>query len=140
MKNFYIEKYKIIQIISEKEILVNYGYNDGAEEGDSLEIIEVGPEVKYNDISYGAFDLIKAEIEVVEVFDRFSLCKSFTRKNSPFASNLSAIGNPFGELLSPKIIENELNINTNQINKLKKPNNKVISLGDIVKFKFSDEN
>lgn len=140
MKSFYVEKYKIIHIISDKEILIDYGYINGSKEGDKLEIIEIGPEVKYNNVSYGTFDLIKANIEVVEVFEKFSLCKSFTKKNSPFAANLVAIGNPFGELLSSQLIENYLEVNKEQINKLEKPVNKIISLGDVVKIKLFDEN
>ena len=41
------DTYKIIAIENENTVLINYGLNDGAKEGDVLRIIEPGEDLNY---------------------------------------------------------------------------------------------
>ena len=69
--------YNVIRFLDSYSVLINYGRNDGAKVGQNVQIIEVGPTVEDTNsgLDLGSFDYVKAELQITEVFDRFSLCK-----------------------------------------------------------------
>ena len=53
-----IRKHKVIAILDKKRILIDYGRNNKASKRDFIRVIEVGPEIKYDDRVYGTLDKI----------------------------------------------------------------------------------
>ncbi|WP_322622226.1 hypothetical protein [Aedoeadaptatus coxii] len=84
-------QYTVIKILSETEILVNYGAHEGAKNGDKLRIIVKGPEVTYNNKSFGTLDRIKECIEVTTIYEQFSICKKIIYTRQSILSPLAAI-------------------------------------------------
>ena len=59
------EYYRVIEIIDEYSILINYGSLNGASKGDEVRIIAIGPEVidPISKSSLGTLDKVKAELQ-----------------------------------------------------------------------------
>jgi hypothetical protein len=75
MKKDY-ENYKVIDIINKFNIIINYGSNDGAFEGQEIRISTVGDEIfDLDGKSLGNIEIIKDELEIDRVYDNFSICK-----------------------------------------------------------------
>lgn len=121
-------KYKVIQIIDDYSVLINYGRNNGAIIDTQVQIIEIGPDIKDPDTDkvLGTFDHIKANLTITEVYDNFSLCqKKKTRAVVSFVNPLTDFNN--------LIVENvKLNVDPKQISNIKRPDNDVIQVGDTV--------
>lgn len=120
--------YNVIRILDSYSVLINYGRNDGAKVGQNVQIIEVGPTVKDTNsgLDLGSFDYVKAELQITEVFDRFSLCKKQEEVVIPTFVNPLA---PNTKIMTEK----KLNVNEEQIQALERPVNNTINLGDSVK-------
>lgn len=70
------EDYKVINIINKFNIIINYGSNDGAFEGQEIRISTVGDEIfDLDGKSLGNIEIIKDELEITKVYDNFSICK-----------------------------------------------------------------
>ena len=70
------EDYKVIDIINKFNIIINYGSNDGAFEGQEIRISTVGDEIfDLDGKSLGNIEIIKDELEITKVYDIFSICK-----------------------------------------------------------------
>ena len=71
-------KFKVVKIVDEYLIVINYGLRNHASEGDILEIINIGEEVIDPDTSesLGTLDMIKGRVKVKNVYDYMSLCIS----------------------------------------------------------------
>ena len=70
------EDYKVIDIINKFNIIINYGSNDGAFEGQEIRISTVGDEIfDLDGKSLGNIEIIKDELEITKVYDNFSICK-----------------------------------------------------------------
>ena len=68
--------YKVIDIINKFNIIINYGLNDGAFEGQEVRISTIGDEIfDLDGKSLGNIEIIKDELEIDRVYDNFSLCK-----------------------------------------------------------------
>lgn len=115
-------QYKVIEIINPKEILVSYGYENGAEKGDRLRIIEKGEPVVIDNKDYGTYDAVKAEITVDIAYEQFSLCRSAAAFN--FA--------PLSELLAATTSSQILNMDTSNLSNRKLPAITPIKVGDPV--------
>lgn len=115
-------QYKVIEIISPKEILVSYGYENGAQKGDRLRIIEKGEPVILDNKNYGTYDAVKDEVTVHIAYEQFSLCKSATTFN--FA--------PLTELLTASTSTQSLNVDTSCLSNRKLPAITPIKVGDPV--------
>lgn len=80
-----LSKYEVIDIIDKFSILINYGEEQGAKKGDKTRIIIEGREIYDTRENFlGTLDIIKDELEIVTVYNNFSICKKFkkkTRKN-----------------------------------------------------------
>jgi hypothetical protein len=127
--------YRVVKIVDEYLIVVNYGADDGAKVGDLLQVFKEGEEV-YDPVTeerLGTLDIDKGCIKVVNTYEYMSLCKSATyyRKVSSavnsFNSTLASISNALGSTeVQP------LNVNTKQISGGYSKGG-LISLGDPVK-------
>lgn len=70
------EDYKVIDIINKFNIIINYGSNDGAFEGQEIRISTVGDEIfDLDGKSLGNIEIIKDELEITKVYDNFYICK-----------------------------------------------------------------
>jgi hypothetical protein len=70
------KEYKVINIINKFNIIINYGSNDGAYEGQEVRISTTGDEILDLDgKSLGNIEIIKEELEITRVYDNFSICK-----------------------------------------------------------------
>lgn len=69
---------RVIRILSSNELLINIGINQGAKEGQLFEIYEVGEEIfdPTTRKSLGTLDYIKAEVEIVTLYENFSSVQS----------------------------------------------------------------
>lgn len=118
--------YKIIAIENESTVLINYGLNDGAREGDSLRIIEPGQDLIIDGINYGSYDGIKAFIEVIVPYENFSVCQHLVRKTSPLFSPITAIQKTIAH-------STPLNVNSQDISStISAPKITPIKIGDSV--------
>lgn len=72
--------YKVIEILNSKELIINYGSNQGAKAGDKIRIIKKGEEIIDPDTkeNLGTLDIIKGELEVFQAYKKFSICRDIT--------------------------------------------------------------
>lgn len=97
----------VVQIPDQYTIIINYGKDDNepllfVEEdpvrvGDTIKIIQPGKEIidTKTEKLLGYYDLIKAKLEIVEMYENFSVCKIVKREN---VSTMSRV-------LSPMFVE-----------------------------------
>jgi len=118
--------YKVIKLLSDNSLIVDYGKNDGAYEGDELRIFTPGEDIIFQGTNYGTLDLIKTDIEVVSVFPKFSVCQKIDRKT------VNALG--LTNYLTREIEEvQKLNLNKEEISNIFYKDKTPIKLGDFVK-------
>lgn len=86
-------EYKVIEIMNEKEIIINYGRMDGAEEKDIIRIYAKGKTVADPDTGedLGTLDIIKADLEIYIAYEKFSVCRSVVRKKSNILNPISDV-------------------------------------------------
>lgn len=120
-------EYKVIRIINEETLIINYGYDKGAKIGDKVRIIQIGPEIyDINNDSLGTLDHIKAELEIIQTYSKFSLCQKIVRKISNYLRDPLMNFN-----IENKSIE-KLNVDSNEINSVNLSKDTVIHVGDNV--------
>ncbi len=70
-------KYRVIKIISNFEIIVNTGVNQGINPGDILTIIVKDEEIMdpFSHESLGYLPVIKAQVKVDTVYEKMCICK-----------------------------------------------------------------
>lgn len=97
-------KYKVIEIINSKELIINYGINQGAKSGDKIRIIEKGEKIIDPDTNenLGTLDIIKGELEVFQAYKKFSICRDITYEERD-------LFNPIG-VTRKRPIYNKLNV------------------------------
>ena len=67
---------EVVRILSNKELVINLGYNDGVKLDDEVIIYEVGEEVSNVDgVIIGTLDYIKAKLVVTTVYANLSKCE-----------------------------------------------------------------
>ena len=67
-----MDKYKVIEVIDESALLIDYGLKDGARKGNTLRIIEKGKPVVIDGTNYGTLDAVKEVVEVDVPYENFS--------------------------------------------------------------------
>ncbi len=72
--------YKVIKLLSDDSLIVDYGRINGAYEGQNLRVFTPGQDVIFEDKNYGSLDLIKVDVEIVTVYPKFSVCQKIERK------------------------------------------------------------
>ena len=126
----YGKKYTVIEILNEATILINYGYNNNAQKGDVLRIIEKGEPVIYKNVDYGTLDRIKAVVKVVTPYEKFSICqqmKTLTVVN-PLSQVLQSIGGVEEYKTTQQV--SLLNVDKTQITHKKMPALTPVKTGD----------
>lgn len=79
---------KVIDIINFHEIIIDYGYKQGAKNGQKVRVVETGrPVYNLKNENLGTLDAIKAELEIVNIYENFSICSKITRKIKPVFSD-----------------------------------------------------
>lgn len=82
----------VIKIISVKEIIVDLGKDDGILIGDRLEIYSIGPEVRNSSGDLiGTLDNIKANLEVITVYQNMSICADVRYTETSITSSIASI-------------------------------------------------
>lgn len=117
-------KYKVLEIVNDTTLLIDYGTRDGAKTGDSLRIIEKGEPIIIDETDYGTLDMIKDTVEVNTPYEKFSICRKIR------IQHISAL-NPlekFQESLRQPI---KLNVDKSEISNRKIPTATPIKKGDI---------
>ena len=117
--------YHVIEIIDNKTILIDYGFENGAAKGDRLRIYSVGERVTAPDGTIlGTLDPIKAVVAVETAYPQFSICIK-PEVWAPFATAME----PFTQAVS----ENQkgvLNVDPQAMTHRKMPVADVIRVGD----------
>ena len=118
--------FRVIEILDNKHILINYGLQNGAQEGSILRIFEEGEDVidPKTNTSLGTLDFVKAEVEVVIPYDRFSLCEKIYRTQVNFLD-------PVSGLMTTRRAVAKLDINNDEATGRKITGNPTISVGDL---------
>lgn len=70
-------KYRVIKILSDREILVNVGANQGIKEGKILTILGKDEEIidPFSNESLGYLPVTKAKVKVDTVYEKMCICK-----------------------------------------------------------------
>lgn len=123
--------YKVIAIPNDKTLIIDYGRKDQASKKDIVNVIEKGPEIIYDNKSYGTFDNIKAELKINEIYNEFSVCSNrYTTSVNASLKNFTDVAQNMGSLM--RTVDEKLNVNEEEIKNLEKPKDSPISLGDMV--------
>lgn len=120
-----MQEYKVIEIIDEYNIIIDYGFDKDAMQGEKLRIISKGDEVidKATGNSLGTLDAIKAVVSVKTVYAKFSLCHRVRISEVPMLS-------PLSELVHRSSREERLPVNPDMMTHRKIPNGGAIAVGD----------
>lgn len=106
-----LDKYKIIAIQNESTVLIDYGLNDGAKEGDVLRIIEPGEDLIIDGVNYGAYDGIKAVIEVTAPYARFAVCQRIVRRTNTLFSPVSVLQKTIARTVPLNVSKDDISTN-----------------------------
>lgn len=118
------EKFRVIEIVNEKKIIINYGKRHGADVGDKIQIYVPGRKV-VDPISHqdlGTWDYVKDSLTIVETFDLFSICSKTITKNI-----LSGIGDITTTTIEPLFVDKDQMTNQNASGDM------TIKVGDLVR-------
>lgn len=119
-------EYNVIDIINKYSIVINYGFNSGAEEGEKIRIFTKGKEMfDLNKKSLGHIEMIKDELEIVKVFDFFSICEKIKIKERNILQPMP--------LIRTERTRVELNVEEKDFSKVKYRDSTSIKVGDFVK-------
>ena len=119
-------EYNVIDIINKYSIVINYGFNSGAEEGEKIRIFTKGKEMfDLNKKSLGHIEMIKDELEIVKVFDFFSICEKIKIKERNILQPMP--------LIRTERTRVELNVEEKDFSKVKYRDSTPIKVGDFVK-------
>ena len=122
-----MKQYKVIEIVNTKQLLINYGYADGAQKGDIIRIVEKGDPVIFEGKDYGTYDAIKAELSVQAVYEKFSVCKNIVTLSFSPLTELIAASMPTGKP-NPELLD----VDKNQLTNRTLPKITPIKVGDPV--------
>ena len=112
---------EVVRILSNKELVINLGYNDGVKLDDEVIIYEVGEEVSNVDgVMIGTLDYIKAKLVVTTVYANLSICEYPKENMTTFEKSVASISK-------------SLNVDKNEIEPYKKNHSDIIRIGDNVK-------
>lgn len=121
---------EVVRILSNKELVINLGYNDGVKLDDEVIIYEVGEEVSNVDgVMIGTLDYIKAKLVVTTVYANLSKCGYPKENMTTFEKSVASISKSFISYETQK----SLNVDKNEIEPYKKNHSDVIRIGDNVK-------
>lgn len=117
--------YRVIKIVDDKTIMINYGLYDKAKKGQKVRVFQKGEDIFDNNICLGTLDIIKEDLEIIAVYDAFSLCQKIVSEQA----------NPYQLFVSSQNINKveKLNVDKSEIENLKYKSDEPIKNGDLVK-------
>ena len=121
--------FKVVKIPSNSSVVINGGLNYHLNEGDKLEVFVRGEDVydPETNENLGTLDYVKANLEIVQVLPRMSVCKNAsTHTRSKFRTD------PFARRIE---VRNALNLNESEITGEFAQQDSVIRIGDTVRLK-----
>lgn len=124
-----MREYKIIEIIDERTLIIDYGINEGAKIDDELIIVEKGDEIFNNDKSLGFIYMPKDNVSVLKAFEKFSICRKKEKTKNVISS---LMGYKYSLNLEQKEEDNLKLANGEQMTNRKYETNEGIRVGDIV--------
>lgn len=115
--------YKVIEILNSKELIINYGSNQGAKKGKEIRISIKGEPVidPETEVQIGTLDIIKGELEIYQTYPNFSICRSIQRRDR------NILGSPF---IRSETFYNSLNVNSEDMTHRLPANVPPIKVGD----------
>lgn len=118
--------FRIVRIIDENNVVINAGKNQFLDDGDILEVFVIGDEIidPETNESLGTLDIIKAKLEIKNLYDSMSLCCNAK------TSTTNALDSASMFLRSTRL---SLNVDMTQAQKLSTKSDKVIRIGDSVR-------
>lgn len=118
---------QVIKIIDDQLIVINAGSDDGITADDIFEIYEAGMEIidPISKENLGFMDLIKAKIEIAELYPKMALCQ-----NEEILT--SSVLTPIDNFMTRKQ-RKSLNINPLDISGGFEDSDRIISVGDFVR-------
>jgi len=119
-------EYQVIEIIDEYNLLIDYGIEDGAEQGLKVSILYIGEDVIHPITKeiIGTMDFVKEYLEIVTVYPKFSLCRKL-KKSSTLSSMAS-----MSPLNKYSVEEIPISVDAKQISHRKMEFDKKIQIGD----------
>lgn len=123
-----MSEYKVIKILDEYSIIIDYGSSHMASIGDKLRIYVPGEEIKNpeTDQVLGTLDKIKETVEVSTVYENFSVCNKITERVVNVINPLAALTQQ-----TRKSIQ-KLNVDEENLNPFEVKSNEPIKVGDLV--------
>ncbi|SDW73428.1 hypothetical protein SAMN04487759_1421 [Kandleria vitulina] len=118
---------QVIRIVSPTELIINVGYNSNLDNNDSVDIYELGDDIKDIDgNTLGKYHNIKATLTVKSVEENFAICvsKVITKKSPLLQVSLG---------LQEIETQESLNVDQDAIEPLTFPTTRVIKIGDLVR-------
>lgn len=94
-------KGKVAQVISERDVAINRGRSAGVEIGMIFQIMNPEPEeIQDPDTGevLGIVDVMKVEVEVIELQDNLAVCRTFKKVFTPGRPARPGIASPFNAL------------------------------------------
>lgn len=121
-----MKEYKVIEIMDEHNLIINYGLKNNAKQGDRLRIVDRGEEVKDPDTGkiLGTLDAIKAVVSVKTAYNKFSICHNIKVPDLPILS-------PLASAMRRASTEETLPVDPSTVSNRKIPKGGLIKIGDI---------
>lgn len=121
------KKFKVIEIIDNFTILVNYGTKNNAKKGDNIKIFEKGEDVIDPDSKeiIGTLDIFKDTVSVYAAYENFSICKKIENIYSSILSPLASLGKATDDSSI------EINVDPNDFTNKKYHTDAPIKVGDL---------
>ena len=121
------KKYIVIEILNKKELLINYGKNDGARVGEKISISVIGDNVidPITNENLGTLDILKGRLEIYTVYPEFSICRDIEREERNVAL-------PLGSFTRTNIRFEDLNVLEEDITNRWPQSVPPIKVGDVV--------
>ncbi len=126
---FVKEGYRVIKILSNSELIVNYGIDDGARVAQKVRVYIPGEQIIDPETKsiLGTLDTIKDELEIYQTFDNFSICRKVQREKRNVLTPLAV------DFIKESISYKQINVNELDISPVEKPDKSPICVGDLVK-------
>ena len=127
-ENLIEDSYRVIEIIDKYSLLINYGTEHGAKEGDKIRILFKGSVVidPITQELLGTFDFIKDTLTIATTYERFSLCKKIESKT------FNTLISPFSQFQTTSKTIEPLTIDETNVSNREVIEDNVIKVGDTI--------
>ena len=102
--------YRVIEILNRKELIINYGKNDGARVGNKISMSIIGDKVTdpITKEDLGTLDIIKGRLEIYTVYPEFSICRDIEREERNIAHPLGALNKTTTRFSDLNVLEEDI--------------------------------